>query len=206
MMLTLDKTTLNFDKLNGLIPVCIQDNESLQVLMIGFMNEQALQQTIETKRITFFSRTKNRLWTKGETSGHFLTVHAVSVDCDSDSLLFLVSPRGPTCHTGSVSCFDIQPSPPSLWQSLAQLNQTIHARQSAGEESYTRRLLNEGVSRMAQKVGEEGVEVALAAVSGTVAQCVNEVVDLWYHVLVLLMAKDISLSAVAELIQQRSRG
>lgn len=202
--IAIDTTRINFDKLNGLIPACIQDHQTMQVLMIGFMDPEALQQTLKTKQVTFYSRTKNRLWTKGETSGHFLEVVSLCLDCDQDSLLIFVKSIGPTCHTGSESCFD-QEALISPWYWLITLNQVIQSRHVAGDESYTHRLLNSGINRIAQKVGEEGVEVALAAVSGTSEALTGEVVDLLYHLLVLLQAKNISMQMIAETIQERRK-
>lgn len=194
---------INFNKLDGLIPVCIQDQDTMRVLMIGFMNEEALQQTMETGQVTFYSRTKKRLWTKGETSGNFLNVVNLTQDCDDDSLLIVVKRTGPVCHTGHISCFkDLEMQPPLYW--LGYLNQIIQERRNAGENSYTSRLLASGINRIAQKVGEESVEVVIAAVSDNQPELVNEIVDLFYHVFVLLCAKQVSLQTIAEVIQGRS--
>ncbi len=202
--ITIDITAINFDKLNGLVPACIQDYETMQVLMVGFMNHEALQHTLKTKYVTFFSRTKKKLWTKGETSGNFLELVHVYLDCDEDSLLIFVKTAGPTCHTGRISCFKQDELMPP-WYSLIALNQVIQSRQTAGDDSYTYRLLNSGFNRMAQKVGEEGVEVALAAVSGKPMDLAGEAVDLLYHLLVLLHAKDISIHTLATIIQERRK-
>jgi phosphoribosyl-ATP pyrophosphohydrolase/phosphoribosyl-AMP cyclohydrolase len=203
--ITIDSTTINFDKLNGLVPVCIQNYKTMQVLMVGFMNHDALQRTLATNQVTFYSRTKNRLWTKGETSGNFLEVVSLSLDCDQDSLLIFVNPVGPTCHQGSPSCFKQDEStPPGYW--LMQLDEIIQSRQTAGDASYTYRLINSGINRIAQKVGEEGVEVALAAVSGQDKELAAEAVDLLYHLLVLLYVKNISMQTIADIIQERSKG
>jgi phosphoribosyl-ATP pyrophosphohydrolase/phosphoribosyl-AMP cyclohydrolase len=195
-------TRINFDKLHGLIPVCVQDHETLQVLMIGFMNEEALLQTLETRFVTFYSRSKQRLWTKGESSGNYLTVVNMALDCDEDSLLILAKPAGPSCHTGDISCFNQDTvMPPVFW--LAKLIQVIKNRQNAGKDSYTYQLITSGINRMAQKVGEEAVEVAIAAVVGNQEDIAGESVDLLYHLLVLLTAKQIPLQSLADIIQER---
>lgn len=197
--------TINFHKMNGLVPVCVQDAKTLSVLMIGFMNEEALKTTLKTKRVTFYSRTKARLWMKGETSGHFLEVERMVTDCDHDALLILANPKGPTCHLGTSSCFALEEGPLSLGDCLSELMQTLKSRQESGEDSYTQQLLTKGVSRIAQKVGEEGVEVALAGVIGSHHEVVSEVVDLLYHVWVLLVARNIPLTAITDELQKRSR-
>lgn len=203
-MMNFDSSSINFKKMNGLVPVCVQDAKTLLVLMMGFMNEEALRITLATKQVTFYSRTKACLWTKGETSGHYLGVVSMTTDCDNDALLILANPEGPTCHLGEPSCFPIEDVPQSLGYCLEALMQTLQSRQGV-VGSYTEKLLSEGISRIAQKVGEEGVEVALAAVSEKKESVVNEVVDLTYHVLVLLLASQISLSEVTVELQKRRK-
>ncbi|MCR9191347.1 MAG: bifunctional phosphoribosyl-AMP cyclohydrolase/phosphoribosyl-ATP diphosphatase HisIE [Gammaproteobacteria bacterium] len=198
---TIDVSKINFDKLNGLVPACIQDADTMQVLMVGFMNQEALQQTLASKRVTFYSRTKQRLWTKGETSGHFLEMEQLCLDCDNDTLLIIVKRSGPACHTGAVSCFT-QAMPALYW--LGFLNQVIRNRVQTQQEGYTKQLLDAGMPRMAQKVGEEAVEVVISALSQKTEEIAGEVVDLLYHVFVLLCAKQISIERIATIIQERS--
>lgn len=194
--------TLNFDKLNGLIPACVQDYQSMQVLMIGFMNQAALEQTLATGRVTFFSRSKDRLWTKGETSGHYLSVIECVGDCDQDSVLILATPAGPTCHTGETSCFNLQSTPPL--DELNRLLTVIDDRyQFRPADSYATSLFNQGTQRIAQKVGEEGVEVALAAVSGDPSALANETADLLFHLLILLKNNQVDLAQVMEVLAAR---
>jgi len=191
-----------FYKTNGLIPVIIQDHVSLQVLMLGYMNEEAYQKTINEKKVSFFSRSKNRLWTKGETSGNFLWVKEMHLDCDNDSLLILVNADGPTCHTGSISCFKT----PSSSGFLYQLEQIIHTRikeNTAG--SYTCELFQKGINKIAQKVGEEAVELVIEAKDENVDLFKNEAADLLYHLLLLLKAKGISLNEIEEVLKNRRK-
>lgn len=195
---------INWDKVNGLIPVIIQDFQSSQVLMLGYMNEEALKKTIDTKRVTFFSRTKSRLWTKGESSGHFLILVNMTLDCDQDTLLVQVNPIGVTCHMGSQSCFetDKQSSSQMVW--LAQLEKILAERKNADpSSSYTASLYASGTKRISQKVGEEGVEVALAATSGDRDELVCESADLIYHLLVLLQEQQLSLNDVINKLKER---
>lgn len=203
-MMRFDSASINFNKMNGLVPVCVQDAKTLIVLMIGFMNVDALKHTLKTKQVTFYSRSKQCLWTKGESTGHYLEVVSITTDCDQDALLILANPQGPTCHLGTASCFEKNEAAQSLGYCLEALMQTLQSRRGVSE-SYTQQLLSEGIQRIAQKVGEEGVEVALAAVSGSADAVVNEVTDLLYHVLVLLVAKDISLTEVARELQRRGK-
>ncbi len=193
---------INFDKLNGLIPACIQDSQTLEVLMIGFMNKQALEITIQTKKVTFWSRTKNRLWVKGETSGHYLEPLDIYLDCDNDSVLFYVRPIGPTCHKGQRSCFgDQKPNPLYI---INKLINTIEDRfNDAKPNSYTSNLFEQGVKRMAQKVGEEGLEVALAAVSGEQNEIKDEMADLIFHLLVLMQNFRIKPIDIANILEKR---
>ncbi|WP_305464883.1 bifunctional phosphoribosyl-AMP cyclohydrolase/phosphoribosyl-ATP diphosphatase HisIE [Photobacterium leiognathi] len=199
-------TNINWEKVAGLIPAIVQDNASGQVLMLGYMNEDALQKTLDTKQVTFWSRTKERLWTKGETSGNVLQLKSIQLDCDQDTLLVQVDPIGPTCHLNTTTCFDSDESgtqPPSL-VFLHQLEQLLASRKGADpESSYTASLYARGTKRISQKVGEEGVEVALAATSGDKAELVCESADLIYHLLVLLQDQGLSLSDVTNKLQER---
>ena len=198
-----DIQEIDFDKLGGLIPACIQDEHSLQVLMVGFMNKEALEKTLETKKVTFFSRTKNRLWTKGEESGNELLVKHYSFDCDNDTVLIFAQAMGPTCHTGDVSCF--KSTTDAGLSGLMKMMATVDDRArhpKAG--SYTCELLNAGLPRMAQKVGEEGVEVALAAVTRDNEGLLNEAADLLFHLSVLLRAKNMSMTDVSAVLADRS--
>ncbi|WP_318485948.1 bifunctional phosphoribosyl-AMP cyclohydrolase/phosphoribosyl-ATP diphosphatase HisIE [Photobacterium leiognathi] len=199
-------TNINWEKVAGLIPAIVQDNASGQVLMLGYMNEDALQKTLDTKQVTFWSRTKERLWTKGETSGNVLQLKSIQLDCDQDTLLVQVDPIGPTCHLNTTTCFDSDESgtqPPSL-VFLHQLEQLLASRKGADpESSYTAILYARGTKRISQKVGEEGVEVALAATSGDKAELVCESADLIYHLLVLLQDQGLSMSDVTNKLQER---
>jgi phosphoribosyl-AMP cyclohydrolase / phosphoribosyl-ATP pyrophosphohydrolase len=196
---------LDWTKGDGLLPAVIQNARTGQVLMLGFMNEAALRLTLEQKRVTFFSRTKNRLWTKGETSHHYLDVVSVAADCDRDSILVTVHPHGPTCHTGAASCFDpTAPIEATEFAFLSELQAIIAQRVAAQpESSYTARLWREGVTRMAQKVGEEGVEVALAAATQQDERLVGEAADLLFHLALLLKSRNLSLSAVVKELADR---
>lgn len=198
------KTTLAIDweKSGGLVPAIIQDNDTLQVLMLGYMNTTALAQTLETKRVTFFSRRQNRLWVKGETSGHYLDLVSIVPDCDSGALLVRVEPNGPVCHRNTCSCFGETGA--SGIGFLVQLERTIAQRLIADDDgSYTAKLGRAGIKRIAQKVGEEGVETALAATSGNATELSNEAADLLYHLLVLLRAKSLGLAAPLAVLEQR---
>lgn len=200
-------TRLDWNKVDGLIPAVIQHFSTAQVLMLGYMNRDALRTTTQTGRVTFFSRTKNRLWTKGETSGNFLEVVNIAVDCDNDSLLITAKPTGPVCHRGTRSCFadDTTPLPAAeSFEFLRQLESVIAQRIAERPEgSYTARLWNEGPTRMAQKVGEEGVEVALAAATQQDEQLVEESADLLFHLALLLKSRNRSLSNVVQVLQLR---
>ncbi|WEM43159.1 bifunctional phosphoribosyl-AMP cyclohydrolase/phosphoribosyl-ATP diphosphatase HisIE [Photobacterium sp. DA100] len=204
-------SSINWDKVDGLVPAIVQDNTSGQVLMLGYMNDEALSKTLETKQVTFWSRTKARLWTKGETSGNVLQLKSIKLDCDQDTLLVKVDPIGPTCHLGTTTCFDNdtaeegQVEQPAL-VFLHQLEQILAARKGADpESSYTASLYARGTKRISQKVGEEGVEVALAATSGDKAELVCESADLIYHLLVLLQDQGMSLSDVTAKLQERHK-
>ncbi|BCL69174.1 Histidine biosynthesis bifunctional protein hisIE (Includes: Phosphoribosyl-AMP cyclohydrolase; Phosphoribosyl-ATP pyrophosphatase) [Vibrio nigripulchritudo MADA3029] len=195
---------INWDKVDGLVPAIVQDFQSSQVLMMGYMNQDALAKTGETGQVTFFSRTKARLWTKGETSGNVLQLKNMALDCDNDTLLVKVEPIGPTCHLGNTTCWDVDPQEESQMVWLHQLEQLLAARKSADpDSSYTASLYARGTKRISQKVGEEGVEVALAATSGDKAELVCESADLIYHLLVLLQDQGLSMSDVINKLKER---
>ncbi|WP_312043089.1 bifunctional phosphoribosyl-AMP cyclohydrolase/phosphoribosyl-ATP diphosphatase HisIE [Erwinia sp.] len=194
---------LDWAKTDGMMPAIVQHAVSGEVLMHGYMNQDALAKTLETGKVTFWSRTKQRLWTKGETSAHFLNVVSLTPDCDNDTLLVLVNPVGPTCHRGTSSCF----SPAAAdWTFLYQLEQLLAERKHADPaSSYTASLYASGTKRIAQKVGEEGVETALAATVNDRDELTNEASDLVYHLLVLLQDQDLNLSAVIDNLRQRHK-
>ena len=191
-----DIETLDWDKNAGLIPAVIEDAVSGRVLMLAYMNREALQKTLETKRVTFFSRSKGRLWTKGETSGHFLNLVDLAADCDKDTLLVTVNAEGPACHLGTTSCFgDLQ----SRWQFLRDLEVLLASRKGADPAtSYTASLYARGTKRIAQKVGEEGVETVHDR-----EELRNEAADLVYHLLVLLQAENLELADVIDILRER---
>ncbi|WJG08000.1 bifunctional phosphoribosyl-AMP cyclohydrolase/phosphoribosyl-ATP diphosphatase HisIE [Aliiglaciecola sp. LCG003] len=195
-------TALSWDKMDGLLPCIVQHAKSGKVLMQGFMNKAALESTLESGQVTFFSRSKQRLWTKGESSGHTLALTEISADCDKDSLLALVVPNGPTCHLGTESCWaDSQDAEMTF---VAQLETILASRKNADPEtSYTAKLYSKGIKRISQKVGEEGVETALAATVGDLEELKNESADLLYHLIVLLQASDLSLSDVIDVLKAR---
>ena len=194
---------LDWEKTQGMMPVIVQHNVSGEVLMHGYMNQDALNKTLQDGNVTFFSRTKNRLWTKGETSGHFLQVVSITPDCDNDTLLVLANPIGPTCHLGTSSCFS--PAAPD-WTFLYQLEQLLASRKSAdADSSYTAKLYASGTKRIAQKVGEEGVETALAATVNDREELTNEASDLIYHLLVLLQDQDLDLSTIISNLRARHK-
>ncbi len=198
---TFDPAALAWERMGGLLPAVVQDAASLRVLMLGYMNREALQATLERGRVTFFSRSKGRLWTKGEQSGHVLELVAIAPDCDGDALLVQARPRGPTCHTGRTSCFPAAPG-----DAVAELDAVVAARLvEAPAGSYTRRLLDAGLARIAQKVGEEGVETALAAVTADDVALRGEAADLVYHLLVLLRARGLDWDAVRAELARRAR-
>ncbi len=193
---------LNFEKLNGLVPAIVQEYQTGDVLMLGFMNQEALDHTLEEGTVTFYSRTKGRLWKKGETSGNFLRVVSLDVDCDSDAILIQARPAGPVCHTGAASCFP----PEDAGNVLGRLSKVIADRKSAlPENSYTARLFKEGMARIAQKVGEEAVELSIAAQYPDAARCIEEAADLMYHILVLLAQKGIALNDVYTELEKRMK-
>jgi phosphoribosyl-ATP pyrophosphohydrolase/phosphoribosyl-AMP cyclohydrolase len=200
----LDISKVNWSKDgSGLIPVVVQDYKSLQVLMVAFMNEESLKITLDTKKVTFWSRTRNRLWTKGETSGNFLNLIDISLDCDNDAILVYVDAEGPTCHTGNTSCFYEMKYKPSLMCITSLMKTILDRKINPLNESYTNKLFDSGIKRIAQKVGEEGVEVALAAVTGDNEELANEVADLIFHLLVLLESKNLKFEKVTDILYSR---
>lgn len=193
---------LDFDKMGGLIPAIIQDSRTQKVLMLGFMNPEAYAKTVETGRVTFYSRTRNRLWTKGEESGNFLDVVSITPDCDNDTLLIQAIPQGPVCHTGSATCFSDDNS--FGIQFLSYLQDFIEERyRQMPEGSYTTSLFQSGINRMAQKVGEEAVETVIEATNGTDGRMMYEASDLLYHLIVLLTAKGRRIEELAHALEQR---
>jgi phosphoribosyl-ATP pyrophosphohydrolase/phosphoribosyl-AMP cyclohydrolase len=193
---------MNFSKLNGLVPAVIQDHDTSQVLMVGFMNEEALEKTRKDGKVTFFSRSKNRLWTKGETSGNFLTVKEITADCDNDALLIKVIPAGVVCHTGEYSCFGAE-EPKGF---LHRLERIIDMRITENaEDSYTNKIFRKGINKAAQKVGEEAVELIIEAKDNNRELFANEAADLLYHLLILLRIKDIKLSEIEEVLKNRHK-
>lgn len=193
---------IDFDKSNGLVPVVIQDVQTLEVLMLGYMNEEAWTKTKSEGIVTFFSRTKNRLWTKGESSGNFLHVKETQLDCDNDTVLIKVNPVGPTCHTGSRSCFNTTYNQNFLFE-LENIIADRYANPS--EASYVNSLRKKGINKIAQKVGEEGVETVIAALNETDVDFVNESSDLIFHLLVLLREKGKTLQDIAVNLESRHK-
>lgn len=192
----------DFTKDNGLIPVIVQHYTNGQVLMLGYMNRQAYTKTQQEKRVTFYSRSKQRLWTKGESSGNYLEVHTMYLDCDQDAILIKANPMGPTCHTGTNSCFNHDEATPFIYD----LEQTIAARiQNKDSASYTSTLVSSGLNKVAQKVGEEAVELVIEAKDNNMDLFLNEAADLMYHYLVLLQAKGTNLEAVEAILRARAK-
>jgi phosphoribosyl-ATP pyrophosphohydrolase/phosphoribosyl-AMP cyclohydrolase len=192
---------LDWEKMGGLLPAAVQHGRSGRLLMIGYMSREALAATLSTGLTTFFSRSKQRLWQKGESSGNRLRLVSVHMDCDRDALLVMADPDGPTCHLGTASCFGGQTEGPG-W--LVELSATISGRAASGDaSSYTRALLDAGIERIAQKIGEEGTEVALAAVTRDASGCAEEVADLLYHLAVLMEAKGFGWGDVVAILKQR---
>lgn len=194
--------TIDFSKTNGLVPVIIQDHKTRQVLMLGYMNEEALQKTQRDNLVTFFSRSKNRLWTKGETSGNYLKVVSIKEDCDQDTLLIKVIPSGPTCHNGTTSCFADEAQLPFLNQ-LEQVIENRIANQNAS--SYVASLFQKGINKIAQKVGEEAVELVIEAKDNNPDLFLNEAADLLFHYLLLLKAKGFGLADVENILKSRMK-
>lgn len=195
---------LDFDKMGGLIPAIIQDADTAKVLMLGFMNQEAYERTQNTGRVTFYSRTRKCLWTKGEESGHYLDVVSVKADCDQDTLLIEARPHGPVCHLGTDTCWGEDNTEPVMF--LKELQNFIRKRREempAG--SYTTSLFNSGVNKMAQKVGEEAVETVIEATNGTDDRLVYEGADLLYHLMVLLASKGLGIEDLASELQERHK-
>jgi phosphoribosyl-AMP cyclohydrolase / phosphoribosyl-ATP pyrophosphohydrolase len=193
---------IDFNKSNGIVPVIVQDYTNLQVLMLGYMNEEALTKTQSEDKVTFFSRSKNRLWTKGETSGNFLMVKEIKVDCDNDTILVKALPTGAVCHTGANNCFNEETAKGFLYK----LEETIHQRIDENDEtSYTNKLYKSGINKVAQKVGEEAVELVIEAKDNNDDLFKNEAADLLYHLLILLKAKNVKLEDVEDILQKRAK-
>lgn len=195
--------TIDFEKMNGLVPVVIQDSRTLKVLMLGFMNKDAYDKTIETNKVTFYSRTRNCLWTKGETSGNYLNVVSINNDCDDDTLLIKVIPEGPVCHKGTDTCWgEKNEANPLMF--LTELQDFIETRyREMPDGSYTTSLFKDGLNRMAQKVGEEALETVIEAVNGTDERLVYEASDMFYHLIVLLTSKHLRIENIAEELKKR---
>ena len=193
---------IDFNKSDGLVPVIIQDEQTLEVLMLGYMNQEAYDKTVKENIVTFFSRSKNRLWTKGETSNNFLHVKSIALDCDNDTLLIKVKPDGPTCHTGSRSCFNTEYNQ----NFILQLEQIVKDRYETPKEgSYANKLREKGLNKIAQKVGEEAVETVIAALAQTETDMINESSDLVFHLIVLLREKGLSLETIAKNLESRHK-
>lgn len=198
----IDINQIDFSKTDGLVPVVIQDGQTLEVLMLGYMNAEALAKTQSEGKVTFFSRSKNRLWTKGEESGNFLMVKSLALDCDNDTILIKATPAGPTCHTGSRSCFKTDFNQNFIFE----LEKIIADRyENPVEGSYINKMQAKGLNKIAQKVGEEGVETVIAALAETRTDLVNEASDLIFHLLFLLKEKDLSIKDIAENLEKRHR-
>lgn len=193
---------IDFDKNNGLVPVIIQDSRTRQILMLGYMNKEAFEKTEKEGIVTFFSRSKNRLWTKGEESGNFLTVKSTSIDCDQDTILIQVVPTDTVCHTGSFSCFGEKENKGFLYELEAKIAERIDRKT---EDSYTYSLYQRGINKMAQKVGEEAVELVIEAKDSNDDLFKNEAADLLYHFLILLKAKGFSMDDIEEVLRSRDR-
>jgi phosphoribosyl-ATP pyrophosphohydrolase/phosphoribosyl-AMP cyclohydrolase len=196
----IDPTKVNFEKSNGLVPCVVQDSATNKVLMLGYMNPEALTKTLDEKKLTFYSRSKKRLWTKGETSGNFLSLVDVHQDCDNDTLLFKVKPKGPTCHTGADTCFNDKNQSDGL-EFLEAIIQNRKTNPKAG--SYTNQLLDSGINKVAQKVGEEAVELVIESKDNNRELFLGEAADLMYHYLVLLTAKGHTLKDVITVLKSR---
>lgn len=195
--------TIDFDKMNGLVPAIIQDSQTKNVLMLGFMNKEAYDKTVATKKVTFYSRSRQCLWTKGETSGNFLNVVSIQNDCDNDTLLIKAIPEGPVCHTGTDTCWgEENKKNPLLF--LTELQDFIEKRhEEMPEGSYTTSLFKDGLNRMAQKVGEEALEAVIEAVNGTDERLIYEASDMMYHLIVLFTSKKLRIEDIAKELQER---
>jgi phosphoribosyl-AMP cyclohydrolase / phosphoribosyl-ATP pyrophosphohydrolase len=193
---------IDFSKGNGLVPVVIQDNNTMQVLMVGYMNKEALDKTEKEGKVTFFSRSKNRLWTKGETSGNFLFVKEILSDCDNDSILIKVNPAGPVCHTGSTACFGEETAKGFIYELERVIEQRI---ENDAVDSYTNKLYKKGINKVAQKVGEEAVELVIESKDNNIDLFKNEAADLLYHFLILLKTKDVNLQSIEDVLKSRHK-
>jgi len=201
----IDIDTLDFEKGDGLIPAIIQDADNFQVLMLGYMNREALETTLEEERVTFYSRSKERLWTKGETSGNYLDLVDMQEDCDNDTLLILANPNGPTCHTGEKSCFHKKTfKPKNKLDFLNELEELIISRKKERpKDSYTTYLFNKGLDKITQKVGEEAVETVIESKNKNKKKFIGEVADLIFHLMVLLVEKGVSLKKIIKRLRKR---
>lgn len=200
----IDVNKVDWDKGNGLVPAIVQDANNLNVLMLGYMNQEAFKKTLETNRVTFFSRSKQALWVKGETSGNFLDLVSAEIDCDQDTILIKAEPHGPACHTGTQTCFGDKGSEAVLF--LKELSALIKERnQSRPIDSYTTKLFEEGKSRIAQKVGEEGVELSLAHIKGDQEEILNESADLLFHMMVLWEDATLDIGDVCKVLMERHK-
>lgn len=193
---------IDFNKNGGLVPVVIQNSSTLQVLMVGYMNEEALDKTLKEGKVTFYSRSKQRLWTKGEESGNFLISDEILADCDNDTILIKATPQGPTCHTGSTSCFREETPKGFLYELEKVIEQRISSK---SESSYTSQLFNRGINKVAQKVGEEAVELVIEAKDDNLELFKNESADLLYHFLILLKTKNLMLEDIEAILKGRHK-
>lgn len=200
-MTKLNISELDFEKTGGLIPAVVQDVKTNQVMMVGYMNEEAIQKTRDEKRVTFYSRSKDRLWTKGETSGNFIDLVDIKVDCDNDTLLVLGHPNGPVCHTGDDTCFGETRTEKFTLKTLERVIQK--RKENPSPDSYTSKLFASGTPKIAQKVGEEAVESLIEAMKGDKERLREETADLLYHLLVMLADSDVTLNEVLEVLQKR---
>jgi phosphoribosyl-ATP pyrophosphohydrolase/phosphoribosyl-AMP cyclohydrolase len=199
----IDISKLNFSKLYGLIPAIIVDDSNDKILMLGFMNEEALRISLETGKVTFFSRTKNRLWTKGETSGNFLLIRNIITDCDNDTIIVYAEPEGPTCHLGNYSCFNIPNEGINFFLKLSEL--VNQRKRDLPENSYSTKLFKEGSDRIIQKVGEEATEVIIAAKNKSKQQIIYETADLLYHLIVMLADNELNLTDIVKELESRHK-
>ena len=190
----------DFEKMNGLLPVIIQHAVNLKVLMLGYMNQEAFRKTCTESRVTFYSRSRDALWTKGSTSGNYLNVHQMSLDCDGDTLLIMVAPEGPACHTGKTSCFDTADNKGFLYALEKAIDERINCNL---QSSYTNALFRKGINKVAQKVGEEAVELIIEAKDDNLGLFKEEAADLLYHLLILLKSKNVSLEMIETVLAGR---
>lgn len=201
-MSNINTNQIDFTKTDGLVPVVVQDDQTLEVLMLGYMNTEAFEKTQQEGKVTFFSRSKNRLWTKGEESGNFLFVQSIALDCDNDTILIKANPVGPTCHTGSRSCFKTDFNQNFIFE----LENIINDRyENPVEGSYVNKMRGKGLNKIAQKVGEEGVETVIAALAETREDLINEASDLVFHLMFLLKEKGLSIKDIAENLEKRHK-